>query len=125
MRHDFPNDWGKFKAVKLGGTTTVTELTLNLREEHYPFWSKGSLKVSGFVCQTYQGYPKPIITVSNKLTDEPVGTRKEDSMVKNTSLGDLRVGKLTNILRPEPTGTFDLYFNDNSIEDLWLALTWS
>lgn len=126
IRHEFPTEWAKFKSVKIEGATKVAELTLNFRDEHYPFWSKGLLealkRVDLFAKPTKD--TKPTITVSNKLTDEPVGTRKEDSMAKDTSFGGLRMGKLTNIPLPTPTGKFTLYLNDNSMEDLWLALTW-
>ncbi|MGH9960057.1 MAG: hypothetical protein ACREBC_23530 [Pyrinomonadaceae bacterium] len=44
MRHEFPTEWAKFKSVKIEGATEVAELTLNLREEHYPFWSRGRLE---------------------------------------------------------------------------------
>ena len=36
-------EWAKFKSVTLGDATKVAELTLNFREEHYPFWSKGKV----------------------------------------------------------------------------------
>ncbi|MGH9960058.1 MAG: hypothetical protein ACREBC_23535 [Pyrinomonadaceae bacterium] len=45
-------------------------------------------------------------------------------MVEDASLGNLRAGKLTNIPLPAPIGKFTLYFNDNWMEDLWLALAW-
>ncbi|MGH8550753.1 MAG: hypothetical protein ACRERU_19560, partial [Methylococcales bacterium] len=105
IRHEFPTEWAKFKSVKLEGATKVAALTLNFREEHYPFWSKARLeavkRVDLFAKPNKD--TKPTITVSNKLTDEPVGTRKEDSMVKDTSFGALGVGKLTNIPLPAPT----------------------
>lgn len=126
VRHEFPSEWAKFKSVKIEGATKVAALTLNFRDEHYPFWSKGLLKalkrVDLFAKPTKD--TKPTITASNKLTDEPVGTTKEDSMTNDTSFGGLRVGKLTNVPLPAPTGTLTLYFNDNSMEDLWLALAW-
>jgi len=49
-------------------------------------------------------------------------------MAGDASLGGVRVGKLTNITPPKPLSTptdkFTLYFNDNSMEALWLAVTW-
>jgi hypothetical protein len=130
VRHEFPTEWAKFKSVKIEGATKDAELTLNIREEHYPFWSKGFLEAVKRVDllakptkDTKSTITTPI-TVSNKLTDEPAGTRKEDALVKDFSLGGLKAGKLTTISLPAPTGKFTLYFNDNSMEDLWLALTW-
>ena len=127
MRHEFPSEWTKFRSVKIEDATKEAELTLEVREEHYPFWSKGLLetvkRVDLFAKPT-KG-TKPTITVSNKLSDEPAGTRKEDALVKDSSLGGLKAGKLTNIPLPAPTGKLTLYLNvDNSMEDLWLSVTW-
>jgi hypothetical protein len=38
--------------------------------------------------------------------------------------GNLRRGRLENIPLPPPTGTFSLYFDDNPMQNLWLAFTW-
>jgi hypothetical protein len=109
----------KFKSVKIGDGTQYAELKLNLRSEHYPFWSKDRLeavtRVDLFTKTTKN---------SVEITDKADGTGNKDTLVKDTSLGDLRAGKLTNIPLPAPTSKFTLYFHDNSIEDLWLALTW-
>jgi hypothetical protein len=40
IRHEFPTEWAKFKSASLG---TIAELKLKLRNEHYPFWSRGRL----------------------------------------------------------------------------------
>ncbi len=119
MRHEFPSEWAKFKSTEFGATTPVAELTLNLREEHYPFWSQNRLKA----LKRVDLYAK---TTENsvEIGDKPDGTGNKDSLVKDTSLGNLRVGGLTNIPLPAPTGKFALYFDDNSMQDLWLALAW-
>ncbi len=39
-------------------------------------------------------------------------------------MGDLRVGKLTDIPLPAPVGDVKLYFDDNTMEDMWMAVTW-
>jgi len=61
---------------------------------------------------------------SVEISDKPDGTGNKDTLVKDTSLDNLRAGRLTNIPLPAPTGKSTLYFNDNSMEDLWLALAW-
>jgi hypothetical protein len=63
---------------------------------------------------------KNIVTI----TDQPDGTGNEDTLEKDASLGDLLAGTMTDILLTAPTGKFTLYFNDNSMEDLWLAVSW-
>ena len=119
VRHEFPTEWAKFKSVKIARTTETAELTLNLREEHYPFWSKGRLEV----VKRADLFAKT--TKNNvEITDKADGTGNKDTLVKDNSLGGLRIGKLKSISLPAPTGKFALYFNDNSMEDLWIALSW-
>ena len=59
-----------------------------------------------------------------EIFDNSNAAGDSDSLVKDTSLNNARVGKLTNIELPAAIGEFTLYFTDNSVEDLWLALTW-
>lgn len=120
LRHEFPSEWAQFKSVQLGGATPVAALTLTLRAEHYPFWSKGRLDAvtrAAFFAKT----SKTSITVSDKAD----GTGHTDTLVKDAAFGDLRVGELTDIPLPAPVGQLTLYFNDNAMENMWLALTWS
>ena len=122
VRHEFPTEWAKFKSVQLGAATPVTELTLNLRQEHYPFWSQGRLEAVKRV--DFYAKPSKDTKTTVEVSNKPDGTGSKDNLPKDASLGDLRAGRLTNIPPPTPTGKCTLYFNDNSMEDLWLALTW-
>jgi len=51
---------------------------------------------------------------------------KKDSLAKgDTTFGNLLVGKLTQIALPtNPVGGFQLFFDDNTMEDVWIAVTW-
>jgi hypothetical protein len=118
VRHEFPVEWAKFKNAPLAAATPA-ELTLNLREEHYPFWSKGRLEA---VKQAIWFARTTKNTV--EVNDKADGSGNKDTLVKDASVGNLRVGKLKNIPLPAPTGKLTLYFNDNSTDDLWLALAW-
>ena len=119
LRHEFPGEWAKFKSVQLKDTNTFAELTLDLREEHYPFWSQGRLnaikRVDLFAKTT---------TDSVKITDKPDGTGITETLVPDPSLGNLRAGTLVKIPLPAPIGKYTLYLNDNLLEDLWLAVAW-
>lgn len=44
--------------------------------------------------------------------------------MKDTALGNLRVGTRTEIALPSPTGPLKRYL-DPAIADLWMAVTWS
>lgn len=122
LRHEFPAEWAKFKSVKIGGAITDAELTLDIREEHFPYWSKGrldSIKKRIFYIQGSTGVVMQ--TPSNNevevLTQEPDGTTTKETLAAPES-----------IVLPKPPNKFTLTlkprFNRNSMEDLWLAVTW-
>jgi hypothetical protein len=118
LRHDFPSEWAKFKSVKIVGE--AAPLTLNLRPEHYPFWSQRE-KLEFKRVDLFAHTTKDKVEITSK---KPDGAAILDTLTKDASLGNLKVGKLTNIPLPKPIGVFTLNFNDNSMEDLWLAATW-
>lgn len=119
VRHEFPTEWAKFRSVKLEGATKRAELSLKLREEHYPFWAQGIL-------EAVKRIDLFVRTAKNsvEIGDKPDETAKKDTLVKDASLGNLLVGRLANISLPNPTGTVTLYLDDNSMANIWLALTW-
>jgi Tc toxin complex TcA C-terminal TcB-binding domain len=120
IRHEFPTEWAKFQNTP---ATSVIPLTLSLRPEHYPFWSQGNLEIikrADLFIKTKKAV---------KITYKADGTGDENSLVKDKSLGDLWAGQLSKLptsTKPVSTKTekFTLYFNDNSMENIWLALTW-
>jgi hypothetical protein len=121
IRHEFPAEWAKFKSVRLEGEIEVARLTLNLRIEHYPFWSQGRL---GAVKQVELFAKTPESVDIFELVDEagqPDPTGIHDTL--DGELGDLRVGKLT-IVPAAPIGEYTLYLDNNSMEELWLVVTW-
>jgi hypothetical protein len=91
-------------------------LTFTIRPEHYPYWSQGRLQaVLGVTL--YAASMKDL-----QVSDAADGTGNTDSL--SGTLGGLRSGSLKNIALPEPTGPWVFYFNDNSMDDLWLAVSW-
>jgi receptor-binding and translocation channel-forming TcA subunit of Tc toxin len=117
LRHEFPSAWARFKNVQLGGTTTLAELALTLKAEHYPFWSQGlqiMLKQVEFFAQT---------TGNVTIYDKADGTGNKDALVQDKTL-DLQVGSLKTIPLPAAIGTLTLYLNNNIMDDLWLIVTW-
>ena len=126
MRHEFPTEWAMFQSARGASTTNAVELKINLKPEHYPFWAKERLKkvarMDLFANPTKD--TKSTITVYDKADNTPEETRK-DKLVIVPALGHLRSGELKTVFRPAtPIGAFSLYFDDNSMEDLWLALAW-
>ena len=120
VRHEFPGEWAKFKSGTLFNNPPLRpELSLNFREEHYPFWSQGNLDTIKRV-DLYARTAK----ASVEVTAQPDGTGPKDSLVPDASLGMLRVAKLGNLPLPKPIGRFTLYINDQTMTDLWLGLAW-
>ncbi len=120
VRHKFPSAWAKFKGIRIEGTTPVAALALDLQDKHYPFWSQGHL---GRVTQATL-YAK---TRDNANVFEAVDADGQPDPAGQSPLaarlGNLRVGLLS--FHPAaPTGGFTIYIDDNSMDDLWLALTW-
>lgn len=120
VRHEFPGEWAKFKSGILSNNPPLRpELSLNLREEHYPFWSKGSLEMIKRVdiyARTAKG--------SVEVTAQANGTQPLGSLVPNASLGNLRAGTLVNLPLNQPVGKFTIYLNDKTVTDLWVGLAW-
>ena len=115
IRHEFPTEWARFKSV----TSETRDLTLTLKEEHYPFWSKESLgKIARLQVFAKEKKDHPI-TVFRK----PQAQGQKPQPMR-TSLPGLVSVELTSEL-PKPTNEeFTLCFNDNSMADLWLVITW-
>lgn len=115
LRHEFPNEWARFK----GGEGEFVPLTIELREEHYPFWSKGRLetvKKVEILAKTTGG-----IDIFEGIDEEGAGTGRSNSLESN-HLGSL-YGAEIDMLPASPIGPYTLYFSSNEVKDLWLALT--
>ena len=131
VRHEFPSQWAKFQSGTIGGATPTAELNLSLVAELYPFWSQGivgthPLKAVEFFAEMSPGDNTPAISINSKADK----SGKNDVLVKNPLLGNLLTGSLVKNV-PLPATITDathppltLYFDDNAMEDLWLAITW-
>jgi hypothetical protein len=129
LRHEFPSQWAKFKSVTINRPTIPSaELQLTLVPELYPFWAQAilgsnSVKAVEFFAQM----PSTGASVVN-INDAANMTGHNTALVKNPLLGNLISGSLgSNALPPPVTDAahpFVRYFDDNSMEDLWMAITW-
>jgi hypothetical protein len=131
-RHEFPAEWAKLKSVKIEGATKAAELTLKLREEHYPFWSKGRVRV----IKRMELFVRAAIDTPGQIefSSRLDNAGALDPTVTDTLSGDpdypgLRRGKLDKNPLPKPIHSgpeekFTIFLNDNSMKDLWIAITW-
>jgi hypothetical protein len=130
IRHEFPTQWAKFQNVTIGGVTLTAELQLTLVPELYPFWSQGivgskPLKAVEFFAEMTPADNTPSININDKADKGG----KNDILARNPLMGNLLAGSLTKIALPAAITDathppLTLYFDDNSMEDLWLAVTW-
>ena len=125
VRHEFPSEWAKFQSQTLAVSQRF-ELKINLRPEHYPFWSKdrlnGVTRVD-ILGQSTQKLVPSSVDVADKL-DKNDATAKKDPLSKDPALGNLLVGKLTN-LPTKPDEELQLFVDSNEFSDFWLAVTWN
>ena len=119
IRHEFPSDWAKFQSVTIGGATPTAELSLTLTPELYPFWAQKP------IVKSVEFFAKSSSTASINVIDSKGNT---DTLVSNPLLGTLLAGSLVKITPPpavtDPAHPFTLFFDNNSMEDLWIAITW-
>jgi len=119
VRHEFPSDWAKFQSVTIGGATPTSELSLTLTPELYPFWAqKPVVKAVEFFAEMSPTTP---INVKDAKGNS-------DTLVSNPLIGGLLSGNLVKIPLPlavtDAARPFTLFFDNNSMEDLWIAIKW-
>jgi len=125
LKHDFPSEWAKFKSVKkVGDAATAAELSFDIREEHFPYWSQGRLEA----IKRLDLFAKKAKDSTEIETLEPNGNVEITTHEPDGGENKETLDNLTNIALPQPpdnfTLKFTLSFDDNSMEDLWLALAW-
>lgn len=127
VRHEFPGEWAKFQGQPPVENQRF-ELTLDLRKEHYPFWGADRLNSVTRVDVLARSTQNPVpssIDVADRA-DRSDTEAERDALVKDSSLGNLLVGTLTNVRRPaSPVGPLKLFLDANTMADLWIAVTWS
>jgi hypothetical protein len=122
-RNEFPSEWARFRSQTPAAGQRF-ELALDVRPEHYPFWSKGRLTTVNRVDLLARGAQAQSLDLFDKA-DRADTTANKDTLNQAPAMGNLLVGTLANIGRPASTVVkMRLFFDDNQIRDLWLAVTW-
>ncbi len=131
IRHEFPTQWAKFQST---APAPSAELQLTLVPELYPFWSQAvvagkvpnPVKLTGveFFAEMLPGGSSAPVNIN----DKPDLTGNGDTLAKNPGMGNLFMGALTKIALPAAVSNsanpLTLYFDNNSMKDLWMTLTW-
>jgi hypothetical protein len=132
VRHDFPSQWAKFQSVTIAAATPSAELQLTLVPELYPFWAQGivggnPVKAVDFFAEM----PPSSATNTININDQANLSGNNDTLVTNPLLNNLLTGSLNKIALPaaitaaaHPPLPLTLYFDNTSMDDLWLAIKW-
>ena len=125
IRHEFPSEWAKFQG-QVPAADQRFELILNLRPEHYPFWSQGRLDGVAHVdilARTEAAVPGSLDIFKNPNKNDAT---KNGTLAQDATLGNLLRGPLTTEGLPaKPDGELKLYTDTKAISDLWIAVTWT
>jgi len=130
VRHDFPSAWAKFQSVTIGATTPTAELSLTLTPELYPFWAEGIVGSAPLkAVEFYAEMAATDNTITINLNDKADKSGQNDTLARDPSMGGLLSGALTKIALPAavsdtPHPPLTIFFDNNSIEDLWIGITW-
>lgn len=125
VRHEFPAAWATLMA-QVPAANHRYELKLNLRPEHYPFWSQGQVKAVTRVDILARSKATPIpgsMDIADKA-DRNDNNANKDTLTKDVNLGSLLVGRFKNIALPAPEGDLTLFVDDNALGDLWIVVMW-
>jgi hypothetical protein len=115
VRHEMPTEWARFAATTVDSTEPLAPLTLTLRAEHYPFWTR---QMEEYVLHSVE------VFASAGTGDLTIQHSEVDTLLRaDPSVGGLRTGTLAGPL-PAAVGMVTLYLDDTSISDLWLSLVW-
>jgi Tc toxin complex TcA C-terminal TcB-binding domain len=117
IRHEFPTEWAKLIAAP------TSQVTITLREQHYPFWSQVRRRTSGL---KVVAFARPAtVGASIQFTSGNVGWQPEspDSirLAENSESQLLSATVRRKLVAPTGPVSFSL---DAPVDDLWLAVNW-
>lgn len=124
VRHEFPTAWARFKSQTPQSGQRFA-LTLQLRPEHYPFWSQNRGKtVTGVnvLAASELAVPEAIgIAITPGEASANIALLTIDS---GGGLGGLLIGSFESTALPAPEGELNLFLDTSSLANLWIGLTW-
>lgn len=126
IRHEFPTEWAQFTGKVLDVANPTAGLSIALKLEHFPFWAKDVIKKIAAIEILAKG-ANDGATIYLNANREAGQTLEQDPR-----FGDLSEKKLSSDYFPALRNgqnnwpmNINLFFDNNQIDDLWLAVTWS
>lgn len=130
VRHDFPSQWAKFRSTTIAAATPSAELQLTLVPELYPYWAQGIVGSHPVkAVEFFAEMPPSSSTATININDQAAMSGNNDTLARNPLLNNLLTGNLNKIALPAAITDathppLTLYFDNNTMDDLWLAITW-
>jgi hypothetical protein len=130
VRHDFPSQWAKFQSVTITAGAPSAELQITLIAELYPFWAQGIVGTNPVkAIEFFAEMPPSSPTGTININDKADLSGNDDTLARNPLLNNLLTGSLTKIALPAAISDathppLTLYFDNNLMDDLWIAITW-
>lgn len=124
VRHEFPSAWASFKTT-IPPEGQRHKLILEISAQHYPFWSQMwnvTLNNSVKKLQFFADSNEKSIAIYYVTESGPAYCSLKK---KPEDFGNLLTGEVDENLPSNPITTLELYFDVNTISDLWFAITWS
>jgi Tc toxin complex TcA C-terminal TcB-binding domain len=122
VRNEFPGEWAKFKVAP------AATLELELRDEHYPYWSLGRLGAVKSVDIYAQTNSTSAVIMGYDITPPPPASTTDYEVAfvdGKDGLKGIKICSLAESPLKLPTGTLKLSFNDTSMDELWIAIAWA
>ena len=135
VRHEFPNEWAKFKSGQ--------DLVIEIKQEHYPFWTRGTGAKTARGPSLIQGAPSVRLLASSssgaqasQILVTTIDTKNitwEAKLVRQKSMADLLMGTFkppaatpaSELGELKSIGDWNLHLDNSAIDDLWIAVDWS
>ena len=130
VRHDFPSQWAKFQSATIAPATPTAELQLTLVPELYPFWAQGIVGSNPVkAIEFFAEMPTSSSTATININSKADLSGNNDTLSKNPLLNNLLTGSLNKIALPAAITDathppLTLYFDNKSMDDLWMTITW-
>lgn len=131
VRHEFPMAWAAYKGAQASATTRP-EIVLDLTAAHYPYWSQGRLGSVARIDLVARAPGNADVVIHDRVAvvdggGAPVASRK-DTLIREANgmaTGQFTGGAAGLQLPAAPVTTLRLCPTDGTLEDLWIAVSWT
>lgn len=126
LRQDFPSEWARFQHQP-AGPDGAHSMGFELRDEHYPYWSRGLLNAVTSLTVLARSTQDPV-PASLSASVQVDGLGGAVALGKDANLGNLLAGRMAQDTLPvAPVGSWLLKtpVDPAQLSDCWIAVGWA